>query len=190
MHWAMFMAFSVHAVPSPMWWDPHPCLGLLNKWLSRRAPQKCLLEPLRRPAEALNIELSFWALFEYSTGNARNGGSMSKLGTGKGSVTEGVLATRRVSALALQSSPLSTGVSPQSRLASSSGAVSDLKLNPAWVRSHQRCPGESGTGQSLIAGAAGHQSSLYQHPGTWLNAPGHLKIPLATCVWGSDLLTW
>lgn len=76
--------------PSPVWWDAGPWLGLLNKCLSH-ASQECLPEPCRKPAEALNLELWFWPLFLYSTVNARNGISMSKLGIGMESVTRGPL---------------------------------------------------------------------------------------------------
>lgn len=64
-------------------------------------------------SEALNSEVWFWPLLEYSTGYERSSVGMPKLGTRRGSVTEGLLVTQKrgwVSALAVQHSPLSTGV--------------------------------------------------------------------------------
>lgn len=99
------------------------------------------------------LEVWFWPLLKYSTGYDRNTLGMSKLSTGRGSVTEGVLAIWKrgwMSALTVQHSLLSTGVfSSEQIILLSFSTVSDLTLNPVKVRSHRRCPWESGTGRVL-----------------------------------------
>lgn len=70
---------------------------------------------------------------------------MSKLGTGRGSVTEGFWPYEGEAMGEYTDPPsLPTGISSQSGFAASAGAVSALSLSPDRVRSHQTCFGNLG----------------------------------------------
>lgn len=132
--------------------DPGPHLGLFIKWLYHCALQNHLPEPPQEVSGTLNFEVWFWPLLECSTGYDRNTVGMSKLGSGRGSVTEGVLAKKKrgwVSALIIQHSPLSTVVFSSVQIILLLQSSADLTLNPVKVRSHRRCPWESGTDRVL-----------------------------------------
>lgn len=78
-----------------------------------------------------------------------------------------------VSILALQPSSLPTEVS-QSRLAISSGAVSDLMSKPARVRCHQRCPWAPGTSTGL---ADLYSLGLQDSRVLWISSWGQSWMP-------------